>query len=80
MKELTLKLWSYQKFAAFSLPLPTDLRFQEFIGRFSQTVPEPKNLASPPLDRTHAIKKETQFHNVECFAVNLVKEVCVLRY
>ena len=46
MKELTLKLKIYQKFAAFEQICPL---IYVFMGRYSQTVPGPKNVASPPL-------------------------------
>ena len=49
LKELTLKLGIYYKFAAFSMSLQAFLYFLDLMGRFSHTVPGPKNFASPPL-------------------------------
>jgi len=49
MKDLTLELKTYQKFAAFLTSLPTDLSFLEFMGWVIHTVPGPQNLSSPPL-------------------------------
>ena len=47
IKELTLKLWIYQKCIVF-FDISTHC-FRKLTVRFNHTVPELKNLASPPL-------------------------------
>ena len=54
MKERTLNCGVLKILQLFSLNLSNELRFEEVIGRFSQTVPGPKNLASLCLTYVHA--------------------------
>ena len=68
MKELTLKLWIYQKIVNFSIYPLTDLHSLEFMGWFSQTVSRPKNLVSLPMllsEFSKDIKCILSFHGAD---------------
>ena len=48
-EEKFMRAWRHLYFWVF---LSTDLHFLQFVGRFGQIVPGPKDIASPPLDGT----------------------------